>query len=115
MSLHEGYKAENIALKFLKKNGLTLKENNYRCKLGEIDLIMIDGLYLVFIEVKMRKSNDFGGALASITITKQQKIKKTASLYLLHNHYYDKYPVRFDVITIQGTPPKIDWLKNAFM
>lgn len=115
MSLQEGYKAEAIALNFLKKNGLSLKANNYRCKLGEIDLIMLDGLYLVFIEVKMRKTNDFGGALASITAFKQQKIKKTAALYLLHNNCYDKYPVRFDVITIQGEPQQINWIKNAFM
>ncbi len=115
MSLQEGYKAESIALNFLKKHGLSLKANNYRCKLGEIDLIMRDGIYLVFIEVKMRKSNDFGGAIASITKSKQTKIKKTASLYLLQNNCYDDYPVRFDVITIQGNPPEINWLKNAFM
>lgn len=115
MSLYEGYKAENIALNFLKKHGLSLKQSNFRCKLGEIDLIMLDNRYLVFVEVKMRKSNDFGGALASITHAKQQKIKKTATVYLLNNNYYDKYPMRFDVITIQGIPPKIDWLKNAFM
>jgi len=76
---------------------------------------MQDGLYLVFVEVKMRKNNDFGGALASVTTAKQQKIKKTAVLYLLDNNYYDKCPVRFDVITIQGIPPQINWLKNAFM
>lgn len=115
MSLQEGYKAENLALNFLKTKGLTLKANNYRCKLGEIDLIMQDGLYLVFVEVKMRKTNDFGGALASITLSKQQKIKKTATVYLLDNKYYDKYPVRFDVIAIQGIPPQINWLKNAFI
>jgi putative endonuclease len=115
MSLHEGYKAEHLATNFLKKNGLSLKTTNYRSKLGEIDLIMVDGAYIVFIEVKMRKSSDFGGALASITASKQQKIKKTAALYLLHNNLYDKHPVRFDVITIQGTPAKITWLKNAFM
>lgn len=115
MSLQAGYKAENFALNFLKKNGLSLKACNYRCKLGEIDLIMLDGLYLVFIEVKMRKSSDFGGALYSVTKSKQEKIKKTASLYLLHNNCFEKYPVRFDVIAIEGTPPSINWIKNAFM
>ncbi len=115
MSLSKGYEAEKIALNFLKKQGLSLKTNNFRCNLGEVDLIMLDGLYLVFIEVKMRASNAFGGALSSVTLSKQNKIKKTASLYLLQNNYYDKYPVRFDVISIQGNPPEINWLKNAFI
>lgn len=115
MSLISGLKAENIALNFLKKHKLSLLTTNFRCKLGEIDLIMLDGNYIVFIEVKMRTSNNFGGALASVTRNKQNKIKKTANMYLLQHQYYDKYPVRFDVVTIQGPTMQIDWLKNAFM
>lgn len=115
MSLQVGDRAEALALNYLKKNGMSLKEANFRCKLGEVDLIMHDGIYLAFVEVRMRSSDDYGGALESITFAKQRKIKNTAKMYLLKNNLYDKCPVRFDVLTIQGTSAKINWLKNAFM
>lgn len=115
MSLKIGAKAESLALAYLQKQGLSLKIANFRCKIGEVDLIMQDGIYLVFVEVRMRTSGDYGGALESITVSKQRKIINTAKLYLLENNLYDKCPVRFDVLTIQGTTSEINWIKNAFM
>ena len=115
MSLKIGTEAEVLALAYLQKQGLSLKVVNFRCKMGEVDLIMQDGIYLVFVEVRMRTSDDYGGALASITVSKQCKIKNTAKLYLLENNLYDKCPVRFDVLTIQGATSEVSWIKNAFM
>ena len=109
-----GHKAEDKALDYLQHHGLKLVMRNYRCRVGEIDLIMRDGSYLVFIEVRSRKSSDFGGGIESITYAKRQKIIKTASHYLMHYSVHERYPIRFDVISIDGNANKITWLKDAF-
>jgi len=70
----QGVKSEKQALYYLTSQGLTLLCQNYYCRFGEIDLIMQDQETIVFIEVRYRKNNDFGGALASITQSKQNKI-----------------------------------------
>ena len=114
MSQKAGFLAEQHALEYLTSKGLKWVVSNYRSKLGEIDIIMRDGEYLVFVEVRARTSTAFGGAIASVTYSKQQKILKTASLYLLANKLHDKQAIRFDVVSIEGAPPKITWLKNAF-
>ena len=108
----QGVKSENLALAYLQAQGLSLICQNYYCRFGEIDLIMQDQDTLVFVEVRYRKNNDFGGALASITKQKQNKIIKTAKHYLaqLENEPY----CRFDAIAIsqQSTIPQ--WIQNAF-
>lgn len=114
MSLTIGFAAEETARQYLIAQGLTFVESNYRCRLGEIDLIMRDKDYWVFVEVKARASNNYGSALESITYNKQQKLLKTASLYLLTHQLQDKARVRFDVISIEGTPPQLNWISNAF-
>jgi len=114
MSQKIGFAAEEFAREYLVKQGLRWVANNYSCRVGEIDLIMRDGEYLVFVEVRARGSNRFGGALASITHSKRQKIIKTALYYLLVNKLQDKFPLRFDVICLDGIPLDIKWLKNAF-
>ncbi|MDF1756760.1 MAG: YraN family protein [Legionellaceae bacterium] len=114
MSLKKGLGAEENARDYLLTQGLVFKKSNYRSRLGEIDLIMHDGVYLVFIEVRSRSSIKYGSALESVTVSKQQKIKKTAALYLSANKLHDKYPIRFDVISLQGNPPEIQWVKGAF-
>ena len=114
MSIAQGLVAEEQAKDYLQAQGLKWVESNYRCKMGEIDLVMFDRDCLVFVEVKARKNNSYGGALVSIGVQKQRKLIKTASLYLLVKKLHDKHPVRFDVVTIEGVPPKIDWIKNAF-
>ena len=114
MSLTKGFAFEEIAKNYLIDKGLKYKSSNYRCKIGEIDLIMHDGVYLVFVEVRARNSSKYGNALESITLTKQTKIRNTADYYLLVNKLHEKYPVRFDVVSIQGNQPEIQWIKNAF-
>jgi putative endonuclease len=114
MSLKKGLVGEDCARDYLIKQGLVFKKSNYRCRLGEIDLIMQDGVYLVFVEVRMRRSSTYGSALESVNYSKQKKIIKAASLYLSVNKLHEKYPVRFDVVSLQGIPPKIEWIKCAF-
>tara|TARA_Y100000588_G_scaffold142590_1_gene156632 strand:+ start:2577 stop:2933 length:357 start_codon:yes stop_codon:yes gene_type:complete len=114
MSQKQGFAAEKQACTYLVKQGLTLVEQNYRLKCGEIDLIMQDQSHLVFIEVRARTSSAYGGALASVSNQKQHKIIKAATLYLLKHKLHDKCPVRFDVVSLEGKPSQITWVKNAF-
>ena len=112
-----GDDAERIAETFLVKNGLSVVARNYHCRHGEIDLIMREDETLVFVEVKMRKINagkvDFGGALASITKSKQAKIISTAQHYLAGMKHLP--PCRFDAVLLNGMNVKdVEWLKNAF-
>lgn len=107
-----GEEAEQIAATYLQQNGLTLLDRNYRCRFGEIDLIMRDGKTLVFVEVRLRRDNSFGGAGISITPSKQQKLTRTAE------HYLQQYGVascRFDAILMtKANVENIEWIRNAF-
>lgn len=112
--MKSGALAEQTAAHFLQQQGLRLIQANYRCRFGEIDLILKDGDTLVFTEVRMRRSKTFGGAAASIDLRKQAKIIHTAQ------HYLSSLPstpsCRFDAILM--TSPEgasgIEWVKNAF-
>jgi putative endonuclease len=108
-----GDDAENLAAAFLQRAGLTLVERNYRCRFGEIDLIAREGTTLVFVEVRMRSSERFGGAAASITAAKRMmKLLRTARFYLAG---VTRAPAcRFDALLINGKNNSIEWLKNAF-
>lgn len=116
-----GLEAEKIAATFLAKHGLKLVMQNYHCRFGEIDLIMQDGKTLVFVEVKLRSSNQFGGAAVSITPQKQQKLILTAQHYLQTNAQKIAEPAcRFDAILMNRKDLKptdlqhIEWIRNAF-
>lgn len=114
MSRNKGFAAEQQAQAYLVTQGLKWVTSNYQCRFGEIDLIMRDGNYLVFVEVRARSSSVFGGAVASITLSKQEKILKTASHYMLINKLMDKLPARFDVLSLEGEALAVHWIKNAF-
>lgn len=107
-----GRDAEQLAASFLQQQNLVLLEQNYRCRFGEIDLVMRDGQTLVFVEVRMRASENFGGAAASISSSKQKKLIYTAHHYL--GGLTNEPSCRFDAILISGTDHRIDWIKNAF-
>ncbi len=108
-----GSEAENLAAHYLQQRHLALVTRNYRCRYGEIDLIMRDQSVLVFIEVKMRTHHSFGGAIQSITKLKQQKLLLTANHYLATLKTIP--PCRFDVVLITGQKDQeIEWIKNAF-
>lgn len=112
-SREAGFAAEQRALDHLTRHGLKLIETNYRSRFGEIDLILRDGDVLVFTEVRMRSSNDFGGAGASITVAKQAKLIKTAHQYLTQ---FARPPAcRFDAVLLGAAlDGAIEWIKNAF-
>lgn len=108
-----GVQAERWAAHYLQQQGLTLVAQNYRCRVGEIDLILQDGKVLVFVEVRLRSNPAFGGAAASIDARKQQRIIRTAQ------HYLAMLPVlplcRFDALLLEDPQGlNVQWLKNAF-
>jgi putative endonuclease len=109
-----GSQGEQKALTYLKEQGLRLVKQNYSCKTGEIDLIMLDGAYLVFIEVRLRAKMQFGGGIASITRPKKQRIMRATQYFLMQQGWHDKYPVRFDVLSLDGAEGTITWIKDAF-
>ena len=117
----QGEYTENLACQFLETKGFELIEKNFNCRMGEIDIIMKDKDSLVFVEVRYRKNNIFGSGAESITASKQSKLIKTASLYLQQHDKLNKYPARFDVVSITGFIEttnidniNFDWIKNAF-
>jgi putative endonuclease len=101
---------EDIARQYLEKAGLRLVEANYRCKGGEIDLIMRDGEYLVFVEVRQRYSGSHGGAIASVTPHKVKRLVHAASVYLKLNGLMDRIPCRFDLVAFEESG--VEWLQN---
>lgn len=104
-----GQAGEDAALDYLTRHGLTLLERNFRCKGGEIDLIMQNGDTLVFIEVRKRADARHGGAAASVTRAKQARLIIAAQTYL--QRHQSAPACRFDVIAIDAEA--ISWLKNA--
>jgi putative endonuclease len=106
-----GEDAERLAAAFLQRQGLTITACNYRCRFGEIDLIAQDGKTLVFVEVRSRRSEDFGGAAASITPAKRGKLLRAARHYLARSRSVQ--PCRFDAVLIRGEPPRIEWIRDA--
>ncbi|MFW0764547.1 YraN family protein [Trabulsiella odontotermitis] len=101
------------ARRWLENQGLRFIAANIRERNGEIDLIMREGRVTVFIEVRFRQSAHYGGAAASVTRSKQQKLLQTARLWLArHNGSFDTVDCRFDVVAFTGN--EIEWLKNAF-
>lgn len=109
----KGDDKERLAEDYLAAKHFTVIERNFLCKRGEIDLIMKDQDYLVFIEVRYRETQEFGGALASITAGKQKKLRRAAEYYLLKHFGNTPPPCRFDVVGIEGQD-EIMWIKNAF-
>lgn len=106
-----GRDAEDAALAFLQRHGMALIQRNYRCRFGEIDLLMRDGRVLVFVEVRYRASPAFGGAAASITPGKQDRLLAAARHFLARHQ--DSPACRFDAVLLNGDG-RIDWIKNAF-
>lgn len=105
----EGQAGEDLALDYLQRQGLQLVERNFRCKGGEIDLILRAADSLVFVEVRKRANASHGGAAASITAAKQRRLQIAAHVYL--QRYREPPACRFDVIAIEGEA--LEWLRNA--
>ena len=110
-ALERGRQAEQQAEAYLIRQGLKLICRNFRCRYGELDLVMLDRQTLVIVEVRLRRNSRYGSALESITLNKQALIIAATQVYLA-NQALDR-AVRFDVVTFdeQG---KLHWLANAF-
>jgi putative endonuclease len=107
-----GVAGEALAANYLEARGLKIVARNYHCRLGEIDLIAREGGATVFIEVRQRKSSSFGGAAASITERKRMRLIRAARHYLAGMKAVP--PCRFDALLIEGDPPRIEWIRDAF-
>lgn len=109
---NRGQAAEQLAILWLQQHGLKLLESNYRSRFGEIDLIMQDGPEIVFVEVRLRSNNAFGGAGASITPAKQQKLARTAQDYQMR---HGVSACRFDAVLLESLDTRqLQWIRNAF-
>ena len=112
-----GAAAETIAADYLQAQGLTLIARNLRCKAGELDIVCIDADVLVIVEVRLRSRTDYGGALASITMSKQRKIVRATRFFWQRHGAWQARTLRFDVIALQSGPqtaPTIEWVRDAF-
>jgi len=118
-SRDRGQHAELACCKYLQQQGLKLLDKNYHGRRGELDLVMQDSNTVVFIEVRYRKNDAFGGALESITASKQEKLRLTAEQYLQQETNLTQG--RFDVVAMTGMIQNngtcnysFEWIKNAF-
>lgn len=108
----DGAAAERIAEAFLLAQGLELVERNYRCRRGEIDLVLRHGATLVFVEVRLRRSGVFGGAAASVGSRKQARILAAARHYLAGK---PETRCRFDVVALDRlAADAVEWIRDAF-
>ena len=113
--LQSGKQAEQIAHDYLKAKGLRLIQANYRCRVGELDLVMLDGLVLVIVEVRYRKTSRIAGPMQTIDSRKRHRLALAARHFLMRHDHLQERPVRFDVIGLTGSmdKPSISWAKNA--
>jgi putative endonuclease len=114
-----GRRGEDRALAHLESHGLELIERNYRCRAGEIDLVMRDREVLVLVEVRTRTRADFGSAAASVGVRKQRRFVLAARHLMLTRPELRRMRARIDVVAIDpaahaGAPPVITWIRNAF-
>ena len=110
-----GISGENLACAELQRRGYAILERRYRTRFGEIDIIARDGATIVFVEVKARLTDDFGGAAAAVTRWKQRRIAQMAVDYLSRNGLHDR-PCRFDVVTVdmKESGPEVVVYEHAF-
>ena len=114
-SVRRGMLAEEQALQYLLQRGLVMVERNFRCRYGEIDLIMRDNNTIIFVEVRSRKSDAFLDPMESIDYAKRNKLIRASELFMQKLTMANEYDWRFDVITLNGAPPdvRVNWLKAA--
>jgi putative endonuclease len=117
-----GARSEQLALDHLRSAGLELVAQNFRCRVGELDLVMLDGNCLVIVEVRCRKTTAFAtarfpSAVESIGPHKQRKLAKAALFFLGKHKAFRNHPVRFDVVAYDGPTPDeytLQWIRDAF-
>jgi len=115
--LQRAVAAEQLAAQYLEARGLIVLERNLRCKVGELDLICLEGAVLAIVEVRQRVRTDFGGAAGSVTWRKQRKIIRAARYFFQRRPHWQTRRMRFDVLALEGLPDgahRIVWIKDAF-
>ena len=114
--LRHGSAAEAAAAAHLRNAGLALKHRNFSCRHGEIDLIMEHRGELVFVEVRYRQDNAYGGAVESIDQSKRRRLRRTADFYLQQHPEQGHRGCRFDIVAVSGPAAagRCDWIVNAF-
>ena len=110
-----GKAGEDLAERYLKQQGYAVVERNYRCPLGEIDLIAVNKQAVVFVEVKTRRVDTSGTPLESVNAAKQRRLKRAALHYLSRHRLHDR-DVQFDVvgISLRSDPPAVSHVRHAF-
>lgn len=114
MPRESGDLAEHAAEAYLLAAGLELRERNYACRSGEIDLVMQDAEVLVFVEVRFRARDDYGDALDTVRSSKQRRLARAAANYLQRRVIDEDVACRFDVIGIGPERHHITWVRDAF-
>jgi len=110
-----GRDGERLAERYLQQKGYKLVERNYRCRGGEVDLILLDRKVIVFVEVKTRSDHEFGSPLEAVEARKQKKMIQAAQFFLNQKGLHNR-EARFDVIGISwvGQQPAVEHIENAF-
>ena len=111
--MNRGADTEDRALKFLEQRGLTLVARNWRCRMGELDLVMRDGDTVVVTEVRGRSRPEFGSAAESVTVTKQRRIQRATQQWLASRRDLANQQLRFDIVSVDGDGEP-QWLQAAF-
>ncbi|HEY0504360.1 MAG TPA: YraN family protein [Lysobacter sp.] len=108
-----GAAVEAAACAYLRRADLAA---NASFRLGELDLVMLDGATLVFVEVRYRRGARFGGGAASVDVRKRRKLVQAAQAFLARHPQHADAPCRFDVVEADGDPasPRMNWLRDAF-
>jgi putative endonuclease len=112
-----GNEAEQFACRYLQDRGLAPVERNFRCRHGEIDLIMLDRDCLVFIEVRYRSSGALASAAATVDRRKQDKLVRAAEMFLATRPRFSAHAARFDVVGVDGRDRggrTVEWIRDAF-
>ncbi|WP_445323791.1 YraN family protein [Pseudomonas sp. EL_65y_Pfl2_R95] len=116
-SQSSGNAAEAMALEHLEHHGLHLIAKNWRCRLGELDLVMLDIDTVVFVEVRFRHHSAWGGATESVDARKRTKLTHVAMAFLQQESRWNQHPCRFDVVAINAASKgklQLNWIRNAF-
>ena len=110
--LRRGQQTEQFALNYLLQQGLRWQANNFRCRYGELDLLLWEGDTLVIVEVRYRQNDRFGGPAASVTAQKQARIIAATQHYVIM-HKLNHVSIRFDVVAVMAGN-RLEWIRNAF-
>lgn len=115
-TLQTGARAERAAQRFLEAQGLHLVTCNFRCRMGELDLVMLDGRQLVVVEVRYRARLGLVDPAVTVTATKRQRLLRAASLFLQFRPDFSNHALRFDVLALSGPLEDVrcDWIRGAF-